>query len=172
MSEPLSVSFGSLRRGPIDRTWRFDRSCEVLGDGLEDLEPLEVELRIEGDARDGLRVKGRIRSTARTECRRCLTPIRVPVDVPVDLWFRPDTDMMRGEDGVWPFAPGGAVIDLVPALREELLFAVPDYPVCEDGCAGLCPTCGVQLSDEVCACAPPAPDLRWAALHAFRDTDV
>jgi uncharacterized protein len=78
-----------------------------------------------------------------------------------------------GEDGVWPYAANAGEIDLTPALREDLLLAIEGYPVCQDACAGLCPSCGARLGEEDCSCPPPDPDPRWAALmgrEASRET--
>src|SRR2546422_2859983 len=43
-----------------------------------------------------------------------------------------------------------------PAVREELLLAVPQWVVCRDDCRGLCPRCGKDLNAGPCGC-PAAP---------------
>src|SRR2546421_13027750 len=45
-------------------------------------------------------------------------------------------------------APDATGIDLRPAVREELLLAVPRWVVCRDDCRGLCPRCGTDLRSE------------------------
>src|SRR5574341_1254798 len=59
-------------------------------------------------------------------------------------------------------------VDLRPAVREELILAVPRFVECRADCRGLCPRCGKDLNAGPCGC-PPATDLRWAALASLKD---
>jgi uncharacterized protein len=59
---------------------------------------------------------------------------------------------------------GHEEIDLDPLIREEVLLALPLAPLCEAACQGICPTCGADLNEGPCGCAPAARDPRWAAL--------
>jgi uncharacterized protein len=59
------------------------------------------------------------------------------------------------------------VIDLDPVVREQLLLALPGYPVCREDCKGLCTVCGVNLNERDCGCDRHVPDPRWAALEKF-----
>jgi uncharacterized protein len=104
------------------------------------------------------------------------------VDVPVDfdLTLVPADEYADGEpekEGVrgpvaGSFAPEqaeeetytGKVIDLDPIVREQLLLALPSYPVCSEGCKGLCPVCGGNLNERECGCDRHVPDPRWAGL--------
>ena len=54
-------------------------------------------------------------------------------------------------------------VDLTPELREAILLAFPNYPVCREECRGMCPQCGTDLNKKECDCRPPE-DSRWAAL--------
>ena len=42
----------------------------------------------------------------------------------------------------------GDLIDLEPALRDQVVLALPFQPLCSDDCPGLCPECGARLADE------------------------
>jgi uncharacterized protein len=68
---------------------------------------------------------------------------------------------------VYPFPPDAAVVDVTPAVREELSLAAPRYLECRPDCRGLCPRCGYDLNAGPCDC-PPHTDPRWAALAASR----
>ncbi len=114
-------------------------------------------------------------------CGRCLAPValEVPVDfeltlVPADEYVdepRSDKDQGSALAG-GSFEPGeaeedvytGKVIDLDPMVREQVLLALPSYPVCKDDCKGLCPVCGASLNDRECGCDRHVPDPRWAGL--------
>ncbi|MFV1985816.1 MAG: DUF177 domain-containing protein [Gemmatimonadota bacterium] len=160
----LRVSFGALYRGPVHVQRRLDTPLETFGQFPVELGPVDVRLEVRGNPREGVRAVGRVSATAAFECRRCLRPIRAPIRADVDVWFRAVRSVTPGEDGVWPYAATAAEIDLVPVIREELLLAIPNFPVCRDACVGLCPSCGVRLEDESCSCPPPEPDPRWGAL--------
>jgi uncharacterized protein len=106
----------------------------------------------------------------------------VSVDVPVefDVTLVPadghrDEEPKDGGDrgaGGGSFAPedaeedtySGKVVDLDPIVREQILLALPGYPVCDEGCKGLCPVCGANLNERDCGCDRRVPDPRWAGL--------
>ena len=62
----------------------------------------------------------------------------------------------------------GKVIELDPLVEEQIALALPPYPVCQDGCKGLCPVCGANLNEGECGCDRKTPDPRWAGLEKFR----
>ena len=62
----------------------------------------------------------------------------------------------------------GKEIDLDPLLREQILLAVPGYPVCREGCRGLCTVCGANLNERECGCERRLPDPRLAGLAKFK----
>lgn len=47
---------------------------------------------------------------------------------------------------------GGNEIELNDIFREQLLLAVPMYPLCKEDCLGLCPVCGLNLNTGTCNC--------------------
>jgi len=85
----------------------------------------------------------------------------------VDALFSADPDALE-DPSSYPLAPDAIEIDLRPAVREELLLAVPRWVVCRDDCRGLCPRCGKDLNAGPCGC-PPAADQRWHGLAALKD---
>lgn len=171
MSLSLGVPFASLRRGPVTLRGRLEDPVETLGDLPGDVAELDLDLEVRGDVRSGVRATGTIRGMTRCACRRCLEPVDVSIDVRLDAWFRLASEVTPGEDGVWPFEADSAEVDLAPAVREEVWLAVPEYPVCDESCAGLCPHCGAKLGIEPCTCPEPGPDPRWEALRALRGED-
>ena len=62
---------------------------------------------------------------------------------------------------------GIETVDVTPDLREDILLALPAYPVCREDCRGLCPTCGRNLNDGSCSCQPPG-SLRWGSLDGLK----
>ncbi len=128
-----------------------------------------------------VRLGGRITAEVTAACRRCLLPVSadVPVDfdvtlVPADEYGSDEPEKDDGEHGPvgGSFAPEeaeedtytGKVIDLDPIVREQVLLALPGYPVCNEGCKGLCSVCGANLNERDCGCDRHVPDPRWAGL--------
>ena len=52
---------------------------------------------------------------------------------------------------------------------EQILLNLPLKPVCEPGCKGLCPTCGVNRNQIECDCRSEAVDPRFAPLLDLKE---
>ncbi len=169
-----------LTREQVDEVVRGDKA------GYRASGPAHVDVRLEKLNRRIL-LSGRANAELTCPCGRCLNAmtVRVPVDfrmtlVPADEYARPEQARQvhgerrdRGEVRVaGSFGAKdadeetytGKVIDLEPILREQVLLALPGYPVCREGCRGLCPLCGANLNDRDCGCDHHVPDPRWAGL--------
>jgi uncharacterized protein len=127
---------------------------------------LEVELSADG----GVHAAGTLEARYRLRCRRCLGEMTHRVRLPVDVWYEPAVDEDSGDEAVYSMPPGATEIDIAPAMRDELILALPEYPVCRSDCAGLCTGCGADLNVERCSCGPKEIDPRWQALRALGDT--
>lgn len=123
---------------------------------------IEIDLEAESMS-DGVVVKGSVRAAFQGECRRCLSPLAGYIDVDIRELYQVE---VTDPDA---FAIIGDQIDLVPMVRETVLLELPDAPVCQPDCAGLCPQCGVDLNVVTCECVTETVDPRWAALEGLRD---
>ncbi len=163
----LQVDLRELARGPVEM--RADLAgTDPLFEGLEVTlaEPVQVAGRLQ-DAGDGrFYWRASLRSRMVGECRRCLAPVAVPIVADVDALFSQDPDALE-DPSSYPLARDALVIDLRPAVREELLLAVPRWVVCREDCRGLCPRCGKDLNAGACGCPAPV-DARWGGLTAVR----
>ena len=56
-----------------------------------------------------------------------------------------------------------------PAVREQIMLAVPEFVICRETCRGLCPRCGTNLNESDCGCSEPQVDGRWAALKRLSE---
>jgi uncharacterized protein len=124
-----------------------------------DVRPGEAGIALTGrlePAGDEYLLRGEIRGGLLTQCARCLEPATLALDVPVMLTFvereaPADDEEDDDEEEVIHVLDG--VIDVGPALRDELLLALPMGPLCREDCAGICPTCGVNRNLTPCGCA-------------------
>jgi uncharacterized protein len=161
----LKVSLTALDRGdvhvreqvsPDDPMWE--------GAGLTLAAPLDVDLTARSVG-EGVYLRGRLRTTVRLACRRCLTSVEQPVDDVVDLLFEPLGPDDVGADGeVYPLPERGDEVDLRDAVREQLLLRAPEFVLCTEACRGLCPQCGTDLNTGDCDCVPVQAESPWNAL--------
>jgi uncharacterized protein len=163
----LRVDLHAAATDPVET----DAEVPVTDPALADLEtaptrPVLVSGRLMAAGTGTYYWAGRVRTQVRATCRRCLEPVLVDVDDPVRLLFTEDEDIDDPAAVILP--PRAAEIDLGDAVREALILAIPEFPLCREDCRGLCPRCGADLNQGACRC-PPAADPRWGALQALRN---
>lgn len=65
----------------------------------------------------------------------------------------------------------GDVVDILPAVREELTLALPMRFLCRADCQGICPVCGTNRNERDCGCQPEPADPRLAVFSQLRAKD-
>jgi uncharacterized protein len=140
---------------PVTAAW-LAAECPDL-----DAVPVGGGLRVRGQlllSGDDVFLRGSLRGTLETTCSRCLEKAKVPVDIPLNVTFRPRAE---GEDGgeddedeedLDVALYEGDEVDLGPELRDQLFLAFPLKPLCREDCLGLCPVCGGNRNQVPCAC--------------------
>lgn len=154
----------------VDRA--FPASAFGSDDALTVAAPVELALSVRKDG-DKYCLLGRLVTTVRRECCRCLEPFDVPTTVGIDLRYLPHAvNVGEGEHEISDEDLSIAFyrddeIDLGALVREQLHLAAPMKPLCDDGCRGLCPMCGVNRNREACGCDTAWHDPRFDALRTF-----
>lgn len=145
-----------------------DEAHGVLGlPGVISAEPgsdVELDVRVESVV-EGVLVTGTVSMEVTGECSRCLDPIAQDVTVDItELYAYPDsaTDTSTEADEVSRVVDD--LIDLELIARNELLLALPQAPLCDEDCPGLCPECGGRRADLGPDHRHETMDPRWAAL--------
>jgi uncharacterized protein len=183
------VNIDEIKEGGLERAWdlpreRVDAMVRDGTSGHRAAGPMHVDARLKKTGRRVL-LSARASADVVAPCGRCLQPAPSTLPLEFELAFVPDDEARhdagggRQEDGEEPggsFAPGradeetysGKELDLEPVVREQLILALPPYPVCQEGCRGLCPVCGTNLNERECGCDRKIPDPRWAGLEKFR----
>jgi uncharacterized protein len=132
---------------------------------------LELEVQLEGVA-EGVLVTATVVAPLAGECARCLEPFTSATKVRFqELFTSAEPDAEAGqpggeEDGY--LLDGSGQLDLEPALRDAVVLELPLSPLCEDGCRGLCPQCGVRLADAEPGHGHEQRGAMWAALKDYR----
>ncbi len=125
---------------------------------------LHLDLRLES-VTEGVLVSGTVSAQVVGECGRCLRPISDTVTVTLQELYAYEhsaTDETAEEDEVHRLQ--GDLLDLEPALRDAVVLALPNHPLCREDCPGLCPECGVPWDELPEGHSHEQLDPRWAAL--------
>lgn len=159
MSTNLNLRVSLLEEGPV--TIEFDHSPSEfeLSDELYSFDANvrgSIDFNLAGEDVCGI---GCLEVEARVPCARCLVPVSVKLDIPVQtVWLHKVGDAnldddVAAEDSLSTFYQGEE-IDVREALHELIMAELPEVAHCRPDCKGLCPGCGVDLNSEACRCAP------------------
>jgi uncharacterized protein len=140
--------------------------------GVPEGAELSLDLRLESVS-EGVLVTGAVAGTLVGECARCLRPLSTGLVVTLqELFAYPDstTEATTEQDEVGRLQ--GDLIDLEPVVRDAVVLALPNRPLCRDDCPGLCPECGAHWDDLPADHRHGAPvDPRWAALNRLTSSE-
>jgi len=140
------------------------------------------EYRLEGPAsvrlsyyRAGTNVflNGDITALAAATCARCAEEFTVPKErafrcvlSPKAAGYETEADL-RADDLEFSLYEGDEV-DVSPLVREQIILALTDRPLCREDCRGLCSHCGTNLNEQDCGCRSEPGDPRLAPLRALK----
>ncbi|WP_106188087.1 YceD family protein [Umezawaea tangerina] len=157
------------RRAGTSRS--YQRSVPAAGLGLLDViavpegGTVELDLLAESVV-EGVLISGTASADVAGECSRCLDPISDHVEIKLmELFAYPDsaTDETTDEDEVSRISDD--LIDLEPVVRDAVVLALPQVPLCSPDCLGLCVECGGKLAELGPDHGHETMDPRWAALQ-------
>lgn len=133
MSEkPLTVYLSQLERGGVKL--EGEAPPEMLDLDLHDelltiRSPLKYSLDVERLG-EGILARGLISIVIHCECARCLKPFEHHLEFPEWACHL----SLEGEDKV---DVKGDAVDLTPQVREDIVLALPQQPLCDSNCNGL-----------------------------------
>ncbi len=149
----------------------------TLHEDISQLDPDIVPLTaLTGNAQmirtaDGVLVRGQFTTSVELVCSRCLEPFSLPVRFTLEEEFHPTIDIVTGanlpqveDEEKATLIDAHHILDLTEVVRQNILLAIPPYPVCRNKCAGLCPHCGQNWNEGPCDCTDEAMDPRFAVL--------
>jgi uncharacterized protein len=122
--------------------------------------PLHHDLLVERHERSIL-VQGRLELQLRCECARCLKGFEYKLALASWSCLLP----MEGEDKV---VVNNDCVDLTPYVREDIVLAFPQHPLCEPECRGLqaAAPSGARPSGNAIATGDLSP--AWAELNKLK----
>lgn len=129
--------------------------------------PLELDATLTNTGK-AILLRGQVCTRLRLVCNRCLASFDLPVCADLEEEFFRAAPGEEGPANRWPGDEdnvySGDVIDLTPAVQQNLILTLPIKAVCDAACKGLCPHCGVNLNERDCGCRPQEVHPRLAAL--------
>jgi uncharacterized protein len=172
----MEYNVAQLLKGPTGAEKRYQLSEEIrdLDPDLEPTGPLVGPVKLMRTSQ-GILVTGKLRTTLRMTCHRCLEPMVGEVELDLEEEFHP---LARFAEATLDEVPEEEfdealmidehhVLDLREVIRQGLWLAAPMEALCGPDCAGLCPRCGGNRNLGECICTEPVMDPRWAALQAL-----
>jgi uncharacterized protein len=163
----LRIGLSALDQGPVDTEATVAPDDQLFA-GLDFSlsEPVHITGQLSAAGPGSYYWRGKMHTAIEATCRRCLAGASLRVDTPVNILFTEDDQ--ADDPSVYPLEPRSRTVDLSTAIREELILAVPDYVLCREDCAGLCPHCGQDLNEGAHQCPAAPADPRWAGLEALK----
>jgi len=135
-----------------------EEPAEVLGLDEDPVFSASGPIRCELYAQvvDGtLIVRGTVSAEIRAECARCAQIFSTTVG---DSGFLRDySDILEVEE-----------VDLTEGFREAIILELPHFPLCDEGCKGLCLKCGKDLNGGPCGCSGSDKRGAWEALDNLK----
>ena len=119
--------------------------------------PINVDLELVPEA-EQIKLNGQLHGAVRLKCSRCLQDYVLKLNEPIDLMLlhplpadTPEEIGLRPEDLDTGFFDG-VTIDVDLIVAEQIFLALPQQPLCQPDCRGLCSSCGADLNREACKC--------------------
>ena len=165
----LSFDIRSLESQAAHVDGRLDIDDSVWENGdVRPATPIKVEGRLSSAGPSRFYFSGHISGDTKMACSRCLTEVGASVSEDAHFIFSSEDEDSSDDPDVYPFDPNAHSLDLGSAVRELWLLSVPRFLLCRQDCKGLCATCGIDLNQGTCDCAPAVTDSRWDALRSVR----
>jgi DUF177 domain-containing protein len=122
-------------------------------------QPLRYDLEVEQTG-PNLFIHGSLRFELGCECSRCLRPFKFEIVMDPYTALVP----LEGEDKV---EVSNDVVDLTPYLREDILLAFPQHPLCEAECDRLPPS-ALSLAGKLSGTSAPVRESAWDELNKLK----
>jgi DUF177 domain-containing protein len=153
---------------PVLARMQADGECVFTG-------PLTADITLEREF-DHLKAVGRVHVPIDLTCGRCLVTYASAIDSSFRIIFRKETarqgevedETELSDDDLISSTYSGDELDLAHEIEEQVAMEISLKPLCEEGCKGLCPSCGADLNTGSCSCSREPINLKFSALKDFK----
>lgn len=133
---------------------------DTLDEVIHVREPLRYDLEVQ-EMEESFLVQGRLTLNLDCECVRCLKPFEIVIDLSDWVCHLP----LEGDDKV---SVVNDCVDLTPYIREDMVLAFPQHPLCDPDCSGLAKTQNKPEKNSGSAGKPEAASSTWSALDKLK----
>lgn len=157
----MRISLSDIPREGLDLQFEMDPAALDLEDsGIKFVAPIHVQSRLVVMERT-VYVSGAADAEAELQCVRCLVAIPFPLRATFQVNVEPRESVSETTPGelhelrreeLDEHTYSGDTMDLEELVREQILLALPTYPLCRSDCRGLCPQCGADQNRLACCC--------------------
>jgi uncharacterized protein len=130
---------GNMRELELDISLENPIGTDVVG--LAKGDEIAIDLRLES-VYEGILATGEIKAVAKSECSRCLDPVKLDLEVDFQELFAYSSS---SDDEL---VVDGEHIDLEQIVVDSVVLNLPFQPVCSPDCLGLCAECGFRLNED------------------------
>ncbi len=133
-----------------------DLDLDLHDDILKPAPSLQYDLVVQ-NMDDALLVQGRVELSMEQTCVRCLKNFQKTIEIEPWACHLP----LSGEDAA---TVTNDLVNLTPYLREDILLALPQHPLCEAGCEGLKVPASIKGPDAL----PEPAESPWSELDKLK----
>lgn len=174
----LELDISNIRsvRGSQESYHLEEQDFDFMEGDWQLAKPLVIDTEISHEGQF-LQMNGRIQTTVKGKCSRCLELVSMDIDhsFAEQLLYAKDVSLFShlavGEVEEKYFIYDNDTLDITDIIRESLLAVLPQKILCRDDCRGLCPKCGKNLNQGQCDCDLFEVDPRLAILAKLKETE-
>jgi len=159
----LKLKLDEIPDEGLDLKWQEERAPLLAY--LKDLSkidfdfesPLQSEVNIK-KAGQSVLITGKVQTTLRLHCVRCLKEFFYPLSSIFELTLHPlkeapsEEEVELGSEEMESSFFEGGEIHLSEVACEQIFLEIPYQPICREDCKGLCSMCGKDLNLSSCEC--------------------
>ena len=158
-------------KGPVGSTKTYNIEDEVVCPGAPRSAHVEGTVTLmRTDV--GILASATLDASVPCTCVRCLSSFDKKSEIVVEEEYVPieetsDTSTRSALETEGLVIHAQRILDMEPAVREYIILSIPMKPLCKEECAGLCPSCGVNLNEASCSCAKQPESSKVGATKAL-----
>lgn len=145
----------------------WKESLEAFGLRAVLARPLTAEVTVLPQD-NGALVRGRLSGAAILPCSRCSEDFEQALDEEFEVFEETGGEGGTAEEARVVSEGGQLRLDLGAVLWEQFVLALPENPLCQEDCKGLCPKCGGNRNFRECGCSEAGDDPRLAPFRNLK----
>lgn len=160
---PLTFNLRHLEEESLQLTGRLpaaDLELDTLDEVIKVNQPLSYDVEVQ-EMDTAILVQGRLKLVLDCECVRCLKPFQYVIELEDWVCHLP----LEGEGKV---SVVNDCVDLTPYIREDMVLAFPQHPLCEPECSGLAKTQQKPEKGPGAAAKSESSSSAWSALDKLK----